>query len=210
MTSAHDKGGGVRARVRSLARRRRLSHRQALAVGLAVAVLLVAAAVAGAAVKDRMRPRPYPPQLLYTSGKIKMSNSCNGAAIVSAERMKPGDSVRGTVVIRNRSKQRARFWLTPRRVVDAPGPQGGRLSNRLRLYVIQVNNGRVGTRPPRMLYRGTIAGMPTIPLGTFRPGRRVTYRFVVTFPMKDRAVPDNAYQGSGVRVDFLWRAAPLR
>jgi hypothetical protein len=210
MTAAHDKGGGFRARVRSLARRRRLNHRQALAVGLALAVLLVAAAVAGAAVNDYMRPRPYPPQLLYTSGKIKMSNSRNGAAIVSAKRMKPGDSVRGTVVIRNRSKQRAHFWLSPRRIVDMPGPQGGRLSNRLRLHVIQVNNGRVGTRPPRVLYRGTIAGMPTIPLGAFRPGRRVTYRFLVTFPMEDRAVPDNVFQGSSVRVDFLWRAARLR
>jgi hypothetical protein len=203
-------GGGGGARARRRRPRRRLSGRQALAVAFALVVLLAAAAIAGAAAKDYLRPRPYPPQVLYTSGKIKMSNSRSGAAIVSAKRMQPGDTVRGTVVIRNHSKQRARFWLTPRRVVDVPGPQGGELSRRLVLYVVQVNNGRVGTRPSRVLYRGTIAGMPAIPLGAFRPGRRVTYRFVVTFPMEDRAVPDNVFQGSSVRVDFLWRAARLR
>lgn len=174
-----------------------------------MAVLLVAAAAAGAAVKDYMRPRPYEPQIVFTGGKVKMSNSKTGAAIVSMKRMKPGDTARGTVIIRNRGKQRAHFWLTPRRIVDVPGPHGGKLSRRLVLYVAQVNNGRVGTRPPRVLYRGSIAAMQTIYLGTYRPGRKVTYRFIVAFPERGAQL-DNAFQGSSVSVGFLWRNAPLR
>lgn len=195
--------GGQRARPART--RRRIGRRQIPAFMLAMAVLLAATAVAGAAIKDFFTPRPYPPKVLYTSGKIKMSNSRKGTAIVSMQRMMPGDTVSGTVVIGNRSRVRANYWLKKANLVDHPGTNGGPFSKYLILQVTRLN----GTRPPRVLYRGALGAMPTLYLGKFRPRSRATYRFTVTFPDRGPRY-DNLYQGCSVSVDFRWYASRLR
>ena len=118
--------------------------------------------------------------------------------------MRPGGSVRGQVTITNTGGATGVVHLSKTSLVDTPGPRGGSLSKRLELRVEEVTGGRA-----RRFYRGRLGGMPTLPLGSISPRQARTYRFTVSFP---RGVPtatgarDNAYQGSSVRVGYLWRA----
>jgi hypothetical protein len=184
---------------------RRITRRQAPALVVAIALLLIASTVAAAAVKDFLQPRPYPPKVLEVRGKIKMSNSRGNMAILSMEDMKLGDSVSGSVKIGNRSKIKARFWLKKVRLVDTPGPLGGRLSGSLVLEVRQLRT----PRPPRVLYRGALAAMPTLNLGVFKPRSRRTYVFTVTLPSRGPSI-DTGIQLSATSVGFRWVASRVR
>ena len=198
-------GGGTNGMRRLAGRIRYLASRHSLSLALACAILLVASSVVGAAIRDFLRPHPYGPKILYVSGKIRMSNSGDGTSIVTMRRMQPGDSVTGAVVIGNRSRVRGDFWLKKARLADSVGPNGGPLS---RCLILQVTERR-HTRPPRVLYRGSIAGMPTLYLGTFRSKTWRKYVFTVSFPDSGPAL-DNVFQGGSVTVDFRWYASRLR
>jgi hypothetical protein len=183
---------------------RYVASRHSLAVAVACVVLLVASSVAAAAIRDFLRPHPYGPKVLHVSGKIRMSNSRNGTSILTMDDMRPGDSASGTVVIGNRSKVRGDFWLKKARLVDRIGPNSGPLSRCLLLQVTE----KLGTRPPRVLYRGSMAKMPTIYLGAFRAKTKKRYLFTLSFPDQGSTL-DNLFQGSAVRVDFRWYASRL-
>jgi hypothetical protein len=205
VTGARDRGVTPETGLRRILAGRRITRRQAPALVVAVAMLLVATTVAGAAVKDFLHPRPYPPKVLMVRGKIKMSNSRGNTAILSMKDMQPGDSVSGNVTIGNRSRTKAHFWLKKVRLRDQPGPLAGQLSRFLVLEVMQFR----APRPPRVLYRGPLADMPTLYLGKFRPRRRVTYMFTVSLPVRGPAL-DSSIQQSGTSVGFRWYASRAR
>jgi hypothetical protein len=90
-------------------------------------------------------------------------------------------------------------------VRDAPGPNGGQLSQKLQLAVDDVTRPGAATQ----VYYGTLAGLDTRSLGRFAPGEARTYRFTAQLP--DGGEPpstttgDNAYAGSSVSVRYTWR-----
>jgi hypothetical protein len=138
-------------------------------------------------------------------GNLSVANSKSAAAIFRAGNIAPGDTVSGTVRLANRGTLAGDLNLRQQDLRDLPGPNGGRLSQALRLAVDDVT--RPGSATP--VYAGTLAALGDRPLGRFAPGESRTYRFTAQLP--DRGDPpsltggDNAFAGSSVSVRYIWR-----
>jgi len=139
-------------------------------------------------------------------GRVKISNSRGGKAILGCQAMGPGNSGKGSVVIGNKNKKRkARFFLAMSNLVDSPGNSVGRLSYRLVLKVQRISN----KRRPQTVYYGPLRDLPMVGLGVFKPREKRTYLFTMTFADRGAAL-DNAYQTSSTSVTFNWYARPAR
>jgi spore coat-associated protein N len=157
-------------------------------------LIITALAVALLAAAAREGERPASPVVELASGTLSQSNSRNGAAILTATGLKPGDSRSGEVTIANTGELGGAFALSKSGLSDAPGGWGGALSGVLDLLVQDV------TGAPATIYSGKLAAMGSLSLGDWAPGAARTYRFTVSFP--DGGAPpsetsgDNAYKGS--------------
>jgi hypothetical protein len=174
-----------------------------------VSRLLVLAAVALALATgfaNRPEPRPVEPRVQLVAGTLAMSNSSDGAAILTAAGMAPGDTRVGDVTISNTGDLAGAYALSQANLADTPGPAGGALSSALDVLVQDVTN----PAAPATVYSGKLAAMGPRVLGTWAPGAARTYRFTVSLP--DGGAPpsattgDNAYQGSVVSVRYDWTA----
>ena len=159
--------------------------------------LLVAASVAvggtvGATSVGHAAPAPLA-QALTADGAARL-DAGSGAAILSGREMLPGQSVTGTVTVANVGNAPGRFELSASTLVDMPGPQGGRLGDRLRLTVLDVREGRD-------VYAGSLAGLSHAALGTFAPQASHEYRLTVTLTTGQG---DNAYQSASASITFDW------
>jgi hypothetical protein len=134
-------------------------------------------------------------ELVDASGALSLSNSREGAAILSAGALRPGGATSGTVTIGNRGGTPALLALEAAVENEAPGPGGGRLSERLQLTVADEG----GT----VLYSGGVAGLNRLAAGTLASAGRRTYAITATVP----ADTGNAYQGAQVALRFTWSAA---
>jgi hypothetical protein len=140
-----------------------------------------------------------------TAGNLSQSNSQDGAAVLTASKMVPGDSTNGEVTITNTGDVSGTFTLTSSDLADTPGPNGGELSSVLELTVVDNTTGT-----PTEVYTGPIDQMPATPLGTWDAGEHHKYTFTATFP--DGGVPssatggDNAYKSSSMTIQFNWSA----
>ena len=170
---------------------------------VALIVLGLAAAVAVASVSV-FTSSSANPNNTFSAGNLSQSNSKNGAAILTAAGMVPGDSEDGRVTIENNGDVDGKFTLSASDLSDTPGPNGGKLSDVLKLKVVDTFG------IPRTLYNGKYNAMPAIDLGTWSKGEQHTYEFTVTFP--DSGVPgspttgDNAFKGSSTKIQFNWDA----
>lgn len=142
------------------------------------------------------------PGATFTSGVLSHLNSRSGRAILTATGMRPGQSRQGTVRITNTGTLAGDFSLAATDIIDTPGPNGGRLSDVLRLRIDRT------TATAYTVYDGLLRDMPEIALGTWDPRRAVTLRFTVTFPNGGVAASgtegDNLYQRSRTSVRYLW------
>lgn len=138
--------------------------------------------------------------LQSASGAVRIANSQGGGAIFSAGGVRPGGSASGTVRISNAGDVAGGFALDAPDVRDAPGPYGGRLSERVVLAIADVTTGS-----PVTLFAGHPADLSRLSLGTLEPGAQREYRFTVTLPS---GADDNAYQGAGLDLGFVWLAGP--
>jgi hypothetical protein len=158
--------------------------------------------------RGRGAAEPASPALLLASGgTIELSNSLDGAAVFTAQNMRPGSSSAGTVSVSNTSAVDGAFSLSQAGLVDTPGPLGGRLSDRVRLNVEEVSG---GGSTAQSLYYGVLAGLGTRPLGTLRAGQTRAYRFTVDWPDGGPAAAgagDNLFQSAALRVDYVWTAS---
>ncbi len=148
------------------------------------------------------------PANTFTAGNLSHSNSKDGAAILTADKMKPGQSTSGTVVITNNGDIDGVFSMAKGAVSQTAGPNGGQLYSVLDLKIVDV------TVPssPVTKYDGDLnafTGLDSTALGgTWTPGTARTYEFTVTFP--DGGTPgsnttgDNQYKSSSCTVEFLW------
>ncbi|MGH2712532.1 MAG: hypothetical protein ACRDM7_01350, partial [Thermoleophilaceae bacterium] len=154
----------------------------------------------------RPAPPPAEAQVKLVAGTLAMSNSRDGAAVLTAAGMAPGDSRVGDVTITNTGDLTGTFSLSKSNLGDAPGPAGGTLSNALDLLAQDVTNAGA----PATVYSGKLGAMGPRALGSWAPGASRTFRFTVSLP--DGGAPpsgtsgDNAYQSSAVSVQYNWTA----
>jgi len=145
-------------------------------------------------------------EIQAASGAVSIANSRAGQAVFSAAAMRPGEGVSGSVTIGNNGDRDGRFAVRGIGVQDAPGPNGGKLSERVELVLFDVTN-------TVTVYAGPPAGFDQVDLGTIAPGQEREYLFVATLP--DGGVPatdfagDNRFQGSSLSLGFEWSAASL-
>jgi hypothetical protein len=134
-------------------------------------------------------------------GPIEIRNSAEGAAVFSAEGLVPGWSREGEVSISNSGDEAGRFRLALGPLREKRGLLGGRLSDRLRLVVTEIDDGR--SMP---VYAGRLSRLGRRDLSVFAPGDRRSYHFAMSFPGGGPRGADNALQGGRVAVGFLWTA----
>lgn len=173
-------------------------------LGIALIALAVCSAVA-LAVRDGLPFRSAQPpraQAAAVSGSLTQSNSRDGAAILGASGMRPGDSVAGEVTIANTGDLAGAFRVGQTPIAERPGTGGGRLSAKLQLQIFDVTNAAA----PTTVWSGGLGTFDGRDLGTFPGGQARTYRFVATFPDQGPAA-DNAFAGASSTVTFLWTAA---
>jgi hypothetical protein len=175
------------------------------------AALLLAVAAGAIAVALWAAPRSAgAPQIqAYAKGALSLRNSRNGAPIFSASNLAPGGSVSGAVTITNAGKQSGSLVLSASDLVDTPGANTGSLGAVLDLRVDDVTG---GSAVP--VYAGKLDAMPAETLGCLRARGKRAYQFTAMFPDGGRppsaTTGDNAYQGSSVRVDYLWTLTSAR
>jgi hypothetical protein len=180
-----------------------LRRKTTLLFALALLLLAAAIVVGSSALFSTSSANP---SNTFSSGTLSQSNSKEGTAILSATKMIPGDTKNGTVEITNTGDVSGKFSLSSSNLSDTPGPNGGKLSQRLKLKIEDVTN----ASSPTTIYDGSFDSMPVQQLGTWGAGDKHTYKFAVTFP--DTGTPsspttgDNAYQGSSTKLDFNWSA----
>lgn len=172
---------------------------------VALVLLLIAVAVAGASLAVFTSSSANPDNT-FSAGTLSQSNSSEGAAILTAADMVPGDTKPGQVTITNTGDVSGRFSLSASNLTDTPGPNGGRLSEVLTLQ-IHDNAQPAGTD----VYNGDFNAMPaSIDLGSWPQGQAHTYTFTVRFPEGGQpgsaTTGDNAYQGSSTEVTYNWTA----
>ena len=146
------------------------------------------------------------PSNAFTAGNLRQTNSKDGTAILTAVKMKPGDTTNGTVTITNSGDIAGSFSLAKSNVSDTPGANGGQLSAKLNVKVEDVTE----VASPVVVYNGVIGSMGSQSLGSFAVNEARTYKFTVTFP--DGGTPssnttgDNAYKGSSMSIEYDWNA----
>jgi hypothetical protein len=162
---------------------------------------LVLVAVCVAILSASRQPERIDIQLTGGGGSLTLSNTKEGAAVLSLGGIKPGDSITDTVTLGNTGTLPGDLSLDTSNLVDVPGSGGGALSGKLDLRVRDITN----AGSPVTVYAGKIAGLTPVALGTLAAGDSRLYEFKVDFP-DTGAGAENAYQGSGMSVRFDWTA----
>jgi hypothetical protein len=137
------------------------------------------------------------------TGAVGISNSHAGDALFSASAMRPGDGVTGTVTIGNDGDVAGRFAVRATGLSDTPGPNGGRLSERLQLGLYDVTD----VHRPVTVFAGRPADFSQVDVGTLVPGAKRDYLLAASLPQGGPY--DNLYQGSSVRLGLDWRAGAV-
>jgi hypothetical protein len=134
---------------------------------------------------------------------VQLVNSHDGAAVLGAERLRPGDEVSGTVRIGNTGALAGRLVLRRGAVSDTPGAGGGRLSDALQLSIFDVTN----PAAPAALYAGPLTAFTEVAAGTVARGGARQFRLAA------RLVPpagdDNRFQGATTSLGLDWGATPV-
>jgi hypothetical protein len=193
-----------------MSRLRVLAANPRLALGALLTLLLAAAAVVGSGAD--FTASSANPANTFAAGTLTISNSKEGAAVLSASSLKPGNSATGTVDIENTGDLSGIFTLSRSAPADSDGANP--LSAKLNLTVIDCGTFASGTPvcgdgdDVTVYNGGTIAQMGTVghtvnSLGTYQAADKHRYQFTVQL---DNSA-GNAYQGDTSSVEFDWAAA---
>ena len=144
-------------------------------------------------------------EIQAATGAVSIANSRAGQALFDAVAMRPGEGVSGTVTIGNDGDRAGHFAVQGSGVSDMPGPNGGRLSERVELVVFDVTD----VRNPQTIYAGDPAGFAQLDLGEIAPGNEREYLFAATLPDTGVGGDDNLYQGATVSLGFVWSATTI-
>jgi hypothetical protein len=155
-------------------------------------VLLTAGICYGA-----VRPRTASPGAdlagVFSTGPLAVAG---GSAVFDARALAPGQTVTGSVVLSNDGGAPGRFWLGTDISAGTSSPAGSDLGRALQVVVTEV--GGAG----RSLYRGTLAGLSAVDLGTFTPRAVRAFRVAVTLPRQVAAY----VAGDALSVRLHWTA----
>jgi hypothetical protein len=138
---------------------------------------------------------------VFTAGQMSLSNS---STLLDIDPVMPDDTwyTVGTVRIGNTGDADGALTMTSSDMTNTPGPNGGNLSDVLRLRVVRQSDGAVVYGPAAINAVGSVA------MGNIVAGADETYTFAVMFPDSDTLVSgpgnDNAYQASSMSIDFDW------
>jgi hypothetical protein len=162
--------------------------------------LVATAAVAFAQASREPRARAA---AISATGAFEISNTDDGLPIFAAAAIAPGGSTTGTVAIEDTGSAPVALTLRRGELVDEPGIDGGLLSSRLQLTVVDV------TEPgaPRTVYAGPLDSMPGEPAGTLAAAEARTYEFIATLPDGGEPSFQNAVQGASTTVAYSWVAS---
>lgn len=148
-------------------------------------------------------------------GDVGLRDSRRGRPIVTASGLAPGSTVRGRITLRNVGETRLSLKLARRNLADRPGPNGGTLSEVLKIQIRERSRKRPrksGPRRPSIVYEGSLSKLRRVRLRALDAHAKRTYAFAVKMPDGGSAPTssggDNAYQGSRTSVDFVWRGRP--
>lgn len=131
------------------------------------------------------------PGNMTASGIMKQDNSQDGLAILTVEKLLPGESGTGSVTISNVGDADGDFTLSASNLVDDPATPA--FSGVLTLVIADGDT---------EIYRGLLSGIGSVDLGTWAAGDSHDYTFTVTFD----ATAGNEYQDAMSTVDFTWDA----
>ncbi len=130
-----------------------------------------------------------------TSGTLSHTNSKNGLAIFNLANMKPGDTLNGSLVLKNTGSLPANFSLTE---TGSTNEFSG--SN----LTLQIRNTTLGAD----VYNGTFGGLvdgTAQALGTIQPNVENTFVFTV----KLAQTADNNEQGKTANATYTWGSVQL-
>lgn len=134
-------------------------------------------------------------------GSLALTNSREGAAILGAAGMRPGDQTVGSVTIGNAGTVPSALFLRASTESETTAPGGGRMWTRLLVAIADVTD----PQNPTGVYNGPIQSLGQLNVGGLQAGQKRDFRFVATLPNGD-SVTDNSFQGAGVSALFTWTA----
>jgi hypothetical protein len=195
-----------------MSRLRFIAANPRLALGALLTLLLAAGAVVGSGAD--FTASSANPSNTFSAGTLTISNSNEGAAVLTATALRPGGAAAtGTVDIENTGSLSGAFTLSRTAPVDSDGANP--LSGKLNLTIVDcgVFNGTsaptCGDGDDVTKYSGgTIAQMGTAGhlvsgLGTYAASEKHRYQFSVQLD----GSAGNVYQGGTSSVEFDWNAA---
>jgi hypothetical protein len=143
--------------------------------------------------------RREPAKLVATAaGDVRLQSSRDGAAVLTAESLAPGDSVTGSVRLTNASADPLALSFRMTGLTDEPGDGGGVLSEHLTLRVDRMAG---GTAQP--VWTGTLADLPDLDLGSLAAGAAGEFRLTATLPELGPAV-DDRFARASLEVGYRW------
>ena len=126
---------------------------------------------------------------VVASGSLKQTNSRSNAAIFNVNNIKPGDSVKGSVVITNNSSMPQKFSVTETATSSFT-------AGTLTMTVVETKtDGTTST-----VYTGNFGGFATKDLGVFTTGEARTYAYTVTLLQ----AATNEEQNEIARAAYAW------
>jgi len=137
----------------------------------------------------------------FTTGVLTMDNSKTGAAIMTIDKMVPGEFADGSVTIKNTGDVKGAFIL--QKVVISDDTKG--LAANLQLLIKDGSE---------TIYTGPLSDLAATELGTWDAQASHTYSFHVAMPdnagdpMKS-PVADDAFQGATTTALFDWTAVSV-
>jgi spore coat-associated protein N len=170
-------------------------------VGILFALLLAAMMAVGSGAN--FNSTSANPGNVVTAGNLMHDNKKDGSAVLTADKIKPGESKTGTVDIENTGDIDGVFSIARTMVGDTTGAltPSNPFAAHLNLKIENITTGAPA------LYDGLLSAM-TGARGSdvIAPGDTNTYRFTVTFNDGGPNGADNAFKSARVEADFDWEA----
>jgi spore coat-associated protein N len=167
----------------------------------ALATVLIAVGVTGASGANFTATSANPANT-FTAGTMTILNQKEGAAVfTSSPNMRPGDTVTGTVKIKNTGSLSGAFKLAKGPLTDNHATI--HMSDKLD-FVVSDCGTDLDCVTKSNVYTGTLAAMGTnYALGNFTANEEHLYEFTATF----NAGANDTYQSKSSTVEFDWSAS---
>jgi spore coat-associated protein N len=170
-----------------------VASRRRLFASIAALGAVTIAAVGGTYANFTATPLTIPGNAI-TTGTLALQRSGTGA-VLTAQGVKVGQTVDGSVTITNTGTLTGTFTLTG----ALEGGSDATVADQLRLVVYEDTDGS-GTP----LYDGAFSAFGSAGLGTFGPGASHTFFFHATLNSRGSDALDNAMQGKTASQAFTW------